>query len=33
MTVLEVDDVGTGFDTPEDIAKVEAILASENIKL
>ena len=30
MNVLEVDDVGIGVDTPEDILKVEAILASQN---
>ena len=29
MNVLEVDDVGIGVDTPEDIEKVEAILAAE----
>lgn len=28
MNVLQVEDVGIGVDTPEDIAKVEAILAS-----
>jgi 3-deoxy-manno-octulosonate cytidylyltransferase (CMP-KDO synthetase) len=33
MNVLEVDDVGIGVDTPEDIAKVEAILTSKNIDL
>ena len=35
MNVLEVDDVGIGVDTPEDILKVERILAEtgENIKL
>jgi CMP-2-keto-3-deoxyoctulosonic acid synthetase len=33
MNVLQVDDVGIGVDTPEDILKVEAILASKNIKL
>ena len=31
MNVLEVDDVGVGVDTPEDILKVEAILASGTI--
>lgn len=30
MNVLDVDDVGIGVDTPEDIAKVEAILASQD---
>ncbi|MDH3346402.1 MAG: hypothetical protein OEL75_04380, partial [Kiritimatiellaceae bacterium] len=29
MNVLEVDDVGIGVDTPEDIAKVEAVLAEQ----
>ena len=33
MNVLQVKDVGIGVDTPEDIVKVEAILASKNIKL
>ena len=29
MNVLQVDDVGIGVDTPEDIVKVEAILAQK----
>jgi CMP-2-keto-3-deoxyoctulosonic acid synthetase len=31
MNVLQVDDVGIGVDTPEDIVKVEAILATRKI--
>ena len=31
MNVLEVEDVGIGVDTPEDILKVEALIASQNI--
>jgi 3-deoxy-manno-octulosonate cytidylyltransferase (CMP-KDO synthetase) len=30
MNVMQVDDVGIGVDTPDDIAKVEAILAAES---
>lgn len=33
MNVLQVEDVGIGVDTPEDILRVEAILAEENINL
>jgi CMP-2-keto-3-deoxyoctulosonic acid synthetase len=31
MNVLQVEDVGIGVDTPEDILKVEATLASKKL--
>lgn len=33
MNVLKTDEVGIGVDTPEDVARVEAILASKSINL
>jgi len=32
MNVLQVADIGIGVDTPEDILKVEAILAAQTLK-
>jgi CMP-2-keto-3-deoxyoctulosonic acid synthetase len=33
MNVLQVEDIGIGVDTPEDILKVEAILSDQRVSI